>query len=337
MATKRKYDEVEQDPAEVTTGNQHKIPKAEESEPQPDDQSDNTFSSYTPALNSAPPPLNPELEDCPDLLALPRGKWVSYVHETLDAKGNVAYKPMLLQFDPSNLVIDDYLNPVQNLKSCEAKVQYRVVVPELKVDKLVPFDLQTPSLSAPFGLSTAFNKDKNDTKSAVNLDLSLSGNDPKSDVVSFKLTLFDIDQAVSAKVAQNLKVWWSHKPKLSADIAKDYYGRLTRNRVSKPPKLEPGKPRPAQPFVPQIYPPRLTTKVFKKGPNAAILFDASDKQIQPSTSTITAGARVTARIRLPNLWVGDTEVNWSTRFTQGSVDQPGQQAAQNLLVKPSKN
>ena len=86
MSVKRKYGEVEQDPNEVSDKN-GKMPKAEVStdQQQPDDDqqqsNSNNFQPYTPGSSSAPPPLNPELEDCPGLLALPRGKWVSYAHE----------------------------------------------------------------------------------------------------------------------------------------------------------------------------------------------------------------------------------------------------------------
>jgi hypothetical protein len=79
----------------------------------------------------------------------------------------------------------------------------------------------------------------------------------------------------------------------------------------------------------------LTAKVFKKGEHAGVLFDI-DNKVVPSgdlAKKITKGARLSSRVKFPNLWVGDTEVNWAVRFVQGGLNQAGEPSTENLLVR----
>lgn len=170
-----------------------------------------------------------------------------------------------------------------------------------------PFFLQTPTMPAPFGLSSW---DGGDGKSAVkySLDLSFKGMDASPSVKAFYGVLEKLDRTLLDHGFANQANWFKGKRYGSREIVEALYTPLIKFARDK----TTGEKTDA-------YPPTFKASVpFRDGDFACDVFDATRKPVRLSDID-TKGSAVTAIIQCTGVWFAGGKFGVSWKIAQMKV------------------
>lgn len=167
-----------------------------------------------------------------------------------------------------------------------------------------PLVLQTPEMSAPFGMQ----KWTNDNRDKYTLDLSFKNMDNRPPLQVFYDALNKIDTQLVEDAFKNKDSWFKGKKLPSLDVVEALYTPLIKHAKDK----DTGE-------VTDKYPPTFKMNVpFKDGSFACEVYD--DKRNLVDLSTLeTKGARVTALIQCTGVWLAGGKFGSSWKVVQMKV------------------
>jgi hypothetical protein len=168
-----------------------------------------------------------------------------------------------------------------------------------------PLILQTPEMSAPFGLQKWSNDNNRDK---YTLDLSFKGLDQRSGLQSFYNVLNSLDKKLVEDGFTNQQSWFRGKKLPSKEVVEALYTPLIKYAKDK----DTGEPT-------DKYPPTFKMNVpFKDDKFMCEVYD--DKRNQADLSSMeTKGSRVTAIMQCTGLWMAGGKFGSSWRVLQMKV------------------
>lgn len=168
-----------------------------------------------------------------------------------------------------------------------------------------PLVLQTPEMSAPFGLSK-WAEDNRDDK--YTLDLSFRGMESRPSLAAFYDVLDTLDKKLVADGFANQQTWFKGKKYNSVEVLEALYTPL----VKLPKDKNTGE-------VTNKYPATFKIKVpFKDGKFTCEVFD-NNRQLVDLNTIPTKGARVAAIIQFMGLWFAGGKFGSSWKVIQMKV------------------
>ena len=172
----------------------------------------------------------------------------------------------------------------------------------LKYDGNQKMVLQTPIVSAPFGLST-FTDDKTGV-TKYSLDLSFRGMEDDPKVQQFHDKMVELDAALIAEGVKNSKDWFGKK--VSKEVVENFYRPLVK------PAKDPSK-----------YAPTMKCKVMtnRNGSIACDAFDHTKNKVDLSEALV-GGCKVQAILEANSVWfVNKTMYGISWRVIQVRIQK----------------
>ena len=173
-----------------------------------------------------------------------------------------------------------------------------------------PLIMQTPQMSAPFGLSKWDNNDNGKGTPKYTLDLSFKGMDSNPNLQAFYASLEALDKKLVEDGFKNQQSWFKGKKYGSQEIVEALYTPLIRHAKDK-----------MTGEITDKYPPTFKLTVpFKEGHFTCEVYD--DKRNCIDLSSIeTKGSRVTAIIQCMGLWFAGGKFGSTWRVVQMKVTQ----------------
>jgi hypothetical protein len=160
--------------------------------------------------------------------------------------------------------------------------------------------LQTPELSAPFGLSTYTDEGTGVVK--YSLDISFRGMDSNDKIKMFYEKMSEVDEYVINYASEHSKEWWGKK--MSKEVVEELYR----------PSIKPAKD-------PEKYAPTMKFKIMTRDDDMNVL--AFNTKKEPfNLSEIGSGAAVSGIIEASSIWFVNKQFGISWRIIQAMVNQP---------------